>query len=98
MIRQTVFACSIDETRPILTGVLMEIEDKQINMVALDGYRMAFRRGAVQNENSKEVVPGKTLIEVSRILNEDPNEYVRVFLRINMFYFISIRPVSYRGF
>lgn len=80
MIRQTVFACSIDETRPILTGVLMEIEDKQINMVALDGYRMAFRRGAVQNEkNSKEVVPGKTLMEVSRILNEDPNESVRIF-------------------
>ena len=43
MMKGTIFAVAQDETRPILTGVLFEIKDKKLNLVALDGYRVAFR-------------------------------------------------------
>ena len=71
MIRSTIFAVAQDETRPILTGVLFEIKDKKINLVALDGYRVAFRSESVDNDSSiNAVIPGKTLSEVSKILEE----------------------------
>lgn len=41
MIRGTIFSTAQDETRPILTGILFEIKNKKLNMVALDGYRLA---------------------------------------------------------
>ncbi|MBZ9684791.1 DNA polymerase III subunit beta [Clostridium estertheticum] len=71
MMRGTIFAVAQDETRPILTGVLFEIKDKKLNLVALDGYRVAFRSEPVDNDsNITAVIPGKTLSEVSKILEE----------------------------
>jgi len=76
MIRQTIFAVAVDETRPILTGALLEINGQEVNLVALDGYRLALRRGLLdKNSGSKRtVIPGKSLNEISRILgsSEDP--------------------------
>lgn len=72
MIRQTIFATSQDETRPILTGVLIEINEKNISMVAIDGYRLALRKAYIDtNISNKAVIPGKTLSEVSRILGNE---------------------------
>ncbi|HZX20752.1 MAG TPA: DNA polymerase III subunit beta, partial [Clostridia bacterium] len=66
MIRQTIFATAEDETRPILTGALIEIEKDMLNMVALDGYRVALRKGQIESQSdNKVVVPGKTLNEVN---------------------------------
>ena len=71
MMRGTIFAVAQDETRPILTGVLFEIKDKKLNLVALDGYRVAFRSEFVDNDSTiNAVIPGKTLSEVSKILEE----------------------------
>ncbi len=71
MMKSTIFAVAQDETRPILTGVLFEIKDKNLNLVALDGYRVAFRSEPVDNNtNITAVIPGKTLSEVSKILEE----------------------------
>lgn len=72
MIQQTIFAVATDETRPILTGALFEIEKNEVNMVCLDGYRLAIRKGATSGENSlKVVIPGKTLNELSRIIDKE---------------------------
>ena len=45
MIEQTSFAVSVNETRPIHTGALFEINDRGLTMVAVDGFRLALRRG-----------------------------------------------------
>ncbi|MGM9972475.1 MAG: DNA polymerase III subunit beta [Clostridiaceae bacterium] len=75
MIKGTIFATAQDETRPILQGVLFEIKDKCLNLVALDGYRLAIRSEYVDSENSINVViPGKTLNEVSKIMDEKEEE------------------------
>lgn len=72
MIKSTSFAIAQDETRPILQGVLVEIKDKNINLVALDGYRLAIKSEFIENNIDVEVViPGKTLNEVYRILEDN---------------------------
>jgi len=71
MIRGTIFAAAQDETRPILTGVLFEIKNRNLNLVALDGLRVALRSENVDNDNTiSAVIPAKTLSEVAKILEE----------------------------
>lgn len=75
MIRQTIFATAQDETRPILTGALLEISKNNVSLVAIDGYRLAVKKVPVNvNEDIKVVVPAKTLNEVSKILEDDDGE------------------------
>ncbi|WP_244834159.1 DNA polymerase III subunit beta [Clostridium sp. BJN0001] len=71
MIKGTSFAVASDETRPILQGILFEIKENRINLVALDGYRLAVKSEYLDSDNDIEVViPGKTLNEVGKILEE----------------------------
>lgn len=71
MIRGTIFAIAQEETRPILTGVLFEIKNNTLNMVALDGYRLAVKKTGIDNDDEiRVVIPGKTLNEVSKIMEE----------------------------
>lgn len=87
MIRQTIFAVSTDEIRPILTGVLMEIRGKEVTMVALDGFRMAVKNIEIlSDENIKAVIPGKTLTELGKILN-DSEDTVNIFISKNQILF-----------
>ena len=70
MIRRTIFAVSNEESRPIFTGCLFEIENNKLNVVAVDGFRLALRSIFLnkQSNNFKAVIPGKTLNEVNKIL------------------------------
>jgi DNA polymerase-3 subunit beta len=78
MIKGTSFAIAQDEARPILQGILFEVKNKQLNLVALDGYRLAVRSELLDIDNNIEVViPGKTLNEVSKIL-EDNSDIVKI--------------------
>ena len=70
MIRKTIFAVSIEENRPIFTGCLFEINDNKLNVVAVDGFRLAWTSNFLEkrNNNFKAVIPGKTLNEVNKII------------------------------
>ena len=72
MIRQSIFAVAADEARPILTGALMEIEDNVLHVVSLDGYRFAMRSEALDHPYPpmQWVVPGRSLNEIGRVLDE----------------------------
>jgi DNA polymerase-3 subunit beta len=64
-------AASRDDTRPVLTGVLVRLESDSLTMVATDSYRLAVRRGAITNgpaEPIEALVPARALTEVQRIL------------------------------
>lgn len=72
MIKGTIFAVAQEETRPILTGVLFEVKDKTLNLVALDGLRVALRSEKIDCESDINVViPGKSLSEISKILQDN---------------------------
>lgn len=72
MIRQTVYATSENAAKPIYTGSLYEIENSVLTIVAIDGYRMAIRRENVTSDsNTSFVVPGKTQLEILKLLGDD---------------------------
>jgi DNA polymerase-3 subunit beta len=80
MIRQTIFAAAQDETRPMLTGVLIEVKDGVLSMVALDAYRLALRRSHIDSQSTiSAVIPGKTLNEVGKILMSSEEEAAITF-------------------
>lgn len=70
MIKQTIFAVSIDENRPILTGSLFEYKDGRLTIVSIDGFRLALRTTSAVSEvgDRSIVIPGKTLNEISKII------------------------------
>ena len=72
MIRRTIFAVSSEETRPIFTGCLFEIENNKLSLVAVDGFRLALRTIFLnkQSNNFSAVIPGKTLNEVNKIISD----------------------------
>lgn len=70
-IRQTVFATSQDETRPTLSGVLLDISNNNISFVALDGYRLSLRKAHTNSDlDLKLIIPGRTLNEINKILDD----------------------------
>ena len=74
MISQTNFAVSDNESRPIHTGALFEVEDGFLTVVAVDGYRLALRREALENTVDNKfsfVVPGTALNEVEKITGDN---------------------------
>lgn len=74
-IRQTVFATTQDETRPSLTGVLVEMEDGFITFVSLDGYRLALRKIKTDYVLDKKIIiPGRTLNELNKILDDSEDD------------------------
>ena len=71
MIRKTSFAASIDESKGIITGILMEMTPDMLTMVAIDGYRMAITREAMINRDNKSVIiSAKIMNEINKILSE----------------------------
>lgn len=76
LIRQTVYAVSTSETRPILTGVNWKIENGDIICTATDSHRLALRKAKVESnavESYNVVIPGKSLTELSKILDDSQN-------------------------
>ena len=70
MIRKTIFAVSNEENRPIFTGCLFEIKNNKLNVVAVDGFRLAWKSKFLQNNSNDftAVIPGRTLNEVNKII------------------------------
>ena len=70
MIRKTIFAVSTEENRPIFTGCLFEIANNKLNVVAVDGFRLAWKSKFLQTKvnNFSAVIPGRTLNEINKIL------------------------------
>ena len=83
MIGRTLFAIATDESRPILTGCLMEVNREEMRMVALDGFRLAMRKAAVDGPESgvSAVVGGKVLGDIAKILNDVEDEISLCFSR-----------------
>jgi DNA polymerase III subunit beta len=72
-LRQVVSAASVDESRPILTGVLMAAEGDGLRLVATDSYRLAVRDlpgTSVLSEDQSVLVPSHALKELTRLLGD----------------------------
>ncbi|WFR57515.1 DNA polymerase III subunit beta [Anaerocolumna sp. AGMB13025] len=81
VIRQTVFSISDNESNKIMTGELFEINGNELKVVSLDGHRISIRKITLKEQYNdlKVIVPGKTLIEVSKILSGEFTDEVSLF-------------------
>lgn len=72
VINKVIFSASTDDSRPILKGVLLEIEEFVLTAVALDSYRMAIcNKPLVEKADKiKAIVPARSLLEISKLLEE----------------------------
>lgn len=73
MIQQVAFAASADEARPVLQGVLTQIDGNKITMAATDGFRISVRSASLSNPVDRPVsiiVPARAMTELARIAGD----------------------------
>ena len=70
MVRKTIFAVSSEDNKPIFTGCLFEIKNNKLNVVAIDGFRLAWKSNYLTEKYNdfSAVIPGKTLTELNKII------------------------------
>lgn len=85
MIQQTIFSISNNENNKILTGELFEINGDEFKIASLDLHRVSIRKMQLREsyDNIKVVIPGKTLMEVSKIFTGGMDEEVEIFFSKN---------------
>lgn len=83
MIKSTTFSASFDESKGIITGVLINMKNNILTFVALDGFRLALKSEIVDNNyNVNIIVPAKILNELNKILKET-DDLIEIYLTNN---------------
>jgi DNA polymerase-3 subunit beta len=89
-VSQVARSASRDETRPVLTGILMSASGQQLRMVATDSYRLSVKESALQTplQGALEAnVPARALQELARIAQQDTAESLSVSVGQNQVIF-----------
>ena len=82
MIHQVAFAASTDEARPVLMGVLIQVENDKLTMAAADGFRLSVRNAVLSTplpDPVSAIVPAQALKELARVAG-DPEEPIYMVL------------------
>ena len=85
LIKKTVFACANDESKPIFTGALLEIDQHNITMAATNTHRIAIKKDQIGHNVStvKMIIPSKILNELARIMISDIPMDVTIYYQKN---------------
>jgi DNA polymerase-3 subunit beta len=70
MIQQVAFAASADEARPVLMGVLLQVEKDKLTLAAADGFRLSVRKATLSSPAPmpiSAIVPARSLTELARV-------------------------------
>ena len=98
VINQTIFSIAINDNNKMMTGELFEISEGTLKVVGLDGHRIAIRNIKLEgrSDDVRVVIPGKTLQEISKILNADAESFVNIYFTNNhvLFEFDQTHVVS----
>ena len=81
-IGRVAFAAATEESRPVLTGVSVQLDEGQFTMAAADGFRLAVHHGELVQSTPEEttvIVPARTMTELNRLLG-DAKEPVEITL------------------
>jgi DNA polymerase-3 subunit beta len=73
MIHQVAFAASSDEARPVLMGVLVQVDKDKLTMAAADGFRLSVRRAVLSTPSLASlsaIVPAQALKELARVATD----------------------------
>jgi DNA polymerase-3 subunit beta len=73
MIHQVAFAASSDEARPVLMGVLVQVDKDKLTMAAADGFRLSVRKAVLSSSSPaaiSAIVPSQALKELARVATD----------------------------
>ncbi|GHV00781.1 DNA polymerase III subunit beta [Clostridia bacterium] len=84
LISKIAFSAALDDARPILKGILLEIDELTLTGVALDGFRLALCVKPIENSTAKmsAVIPAKSLTEIAKLL-DDSEDPVTIYIQKN---------------
>lgn len=98
VINQTIFSIAMNDNNKMMTGELFEVNEGTLKVVGLDGHRIAIRNIKLEGraDNVRVVISGKTLQEISKILNADAESLVNIYFTNNhvLFEFDQTHVVS----
>ncbi len=98
VINQTIFSIAINDNNKMMTGELFEVNEGTLKVVGIDGHRIAIRNIKLEgrSDDVRVVIPGKTLQEISKILNADAESFVNIYFTNNhvLFEFDQTHVVS----
>lgn len=98
MIHQTIFSISQTEINRMLTGELLSISGRELKLIAMDGHRVAVRTMELEEveEDKRIIIPGKTMLELSRILSDRIEDEVEISMTDQhvVFIFSNTKVVS----
>jgi DNA polymerase-3 subunit beta len=89
-------SASRDETRPVLTGILVSASERELRMVATDSYRLSVKETVLEAPLSSafEVnVPARALQELARVASQNEDEQLSISVRQNQVLFVLGRVV-----
>lgn len=79
-VNKSIFSVALDDSRPILKGVLFDINNNELNVVALDGYRLARVKKHINSNIVKSiVVPARSLSELSKLI-DDSDDIINIYI------------------
>jgi DNA polymerase-3 subunit beta len=93
IINQTSFAISTQESRPILTGLNFKINGDIFECIATDSYRLAkkfIKLDTPVEDDINIIIPGKNIIELDKIINEEDNVEMHIFSNKILFKYKNI--------
>lgn len=76
MIKQTIFAVAVTDSKVVYTGIKFEISEGEIKLIAVDGFRMAIRTEKIDYHGSDItfIVPAKTMAEIMKLCSDENEE------------------------
>lgn len=85
LVQKTIFCVSQNENNKLMTGEFMKVDDDKLTVVALDGHRVAIKEAqlSVRCETTSVIVPGRSISEVTKILNGGINDMVDIVFAKN---------------
>lgn len=90
-IKQVVFAASFSSTRPVLSGVFLNIKNQEVKLVATDSYRLSEKKIQVENkvdQEIKSIIPAKTIYELLRLIElEEETQEIEIINSSNQILF-----------
>lgn len=84
-IRQTIFSIADNEKNKLMAGELFQIHENELKVVSLDGYRVSIRNVLLKDtyKDKKVIVPGKSLLELSKILSGEVEDETKIYFTSN---------------
>ncbi|MBC7237021.1 MAG: DNA polymerase III subunit beta [Chloroflexi bacterium] len=94
MIDQVAFAAASDESRPVLTGVSVDLKDAELTFAAADGYRLSVRSTSLEHpveQPMNVIIPARALQELRRISGDqsEPVEMLVASSRNQVFFYLQ---------